>query len=153
MRLFAPGPPHFAGRAIFRGPPRIPEQGAGIKSAVSYSPDLLIDPLLLLRRFMPLCTTLCRRGAPPRGPILFHYLSKCSLSYISISLYFALYAALLLSHLFSVLFALLLSPPLFIPLYAASHRFSWFLFLFFCVCVLVHHAQSLAKSIFQKHIA
>jgi hypothetical protein len=58
--LFAPGPPHFAGRAIFRGPPRIPEQGASIKSAVSYSSGLFIDPLLLLRRFMPLCIILCR---------------------------------------------------------------------------------------------
>ena len=58
--MFAPGPPQFAGRAIFRGPPRIPEQGAGIKSAVSYSSGLFIDPLLLLRRFMPRCTILCR---------------------------------------------------------------------------------------------
>ena len=65
--------------------------------------------------YSPLLSSLCT-------PLL--YLSKCSLSYISRSFYFALYAALLLSPLFSVLFALLLSPPLFIPLYAASHRFS-----------------------------
>ena len=58
--MFAPGPPQFAGRAIFRGPPRIPEQGASIKSAVSYSSGLFIDPLLLLCRFMQLCTILCR---------------------------------------------------------------------------------------------
>ena len=71
--------------------------------------------------YSPLLSSLCT-------PLL--YLSKCSLSYISISLCFALYAALLLSPLFSVLFALLLSPPLFIPLYAALHRSSWFLLSF-----------------------
>ena len=99
-RLFAPGPPHFAGRAIFRGPPRIPEQGAGIKSAVFYSPDLLIDPLLLLRRLMQLYTTLCR--------------------FILLDADFMLAAPLLSVRLLSYLFcsALLLSPFL-LPLYAA----------------------------------
>ena len=58
--MFAPGPPQFAGRAIFRGPPHIPEQGTGIKSTVSYSSGLFIGPLLLLRRFMPLYIILCR---------------------------------------------------------------------------------------------
>ena len=100
MRLFAPGPPHFAGRAIFRGPPRIPEQGTGIKSAVSYSSGLFIDPLLLLRRFMPLCIILCR-----------FILHDADLMLVA-----PLLSVRRLSYLFCS--ALLLS-PLLLPLYAA----------------------------------
>ena len=142
--MFAPGPPHFAGRAIFRRPPQIPEQGAGIKSAVSSSSGLLIDPLLLLRRFMPLCTTLCRRGAPPRDSFYF-MISQSVLFQIFIYhfiLLFMLSSFCLLSSLScSLSSCLLLSLYRFIPLYTDPHDSS---FLFFCVCVLVHHAQSLA---------
>ena len=142
--MCAPGPPHFAGRAIFRGPPRIPEQGASIKSAVSYSSGLFIDPLLLLCRFMPLCTTLCRRGAPPRDPFYFIIFQSvlCHISLYHFILLFMLPSFCLLSSLScSLSSCLLLSLYRFIPLYTDPHDSS---FLFFCVCVLVHHAQSLA---------
>ena len=132
------------GRAIFRGPPRIPEQGASIKSAVSYSSGLLIDPLLLLRRFMPLCTTLCRRGAPPRDPFYFIIFQSvlCHISLYHFILLFMLPSICLLSSLScSLSSCLFLCLYRFIPLYTNPHDSS---FLFFCVCVLVHHAQSLA---------
>ena len=72
--------------------------------------------------------------------ILMANLSKCSFSYLFISLYFALYAVLLLSPLFSVLLALLLS-PLFIPLYTALHKSSWFL-LSFLLCLRVSPSRT-----------
>ena len=132
MRLFAPGPPHFAGRAIFRGPPHIPEQGAGIKSAVSYSSGLFIDPLFLST---PLC-------CPLFVPLSFIFQSVlCHISLYHFILLFMLPSFCLLSSLSCSLSSCLLSLYRFIPLYTNPHDSS---FLFFCVCVLVHHAQSLA---------
>ena len=131
-----------AGRAIFRGPPRIPEQGAGIKSAVSYSSGLFIDPLLLLRRLMPLCTTLCRRGAPPKDPFYFFIFQSilCHRSLYHVILLFMLPSICLLSSLScSLSSCLLLSLYRFIPLYTDPHDSFFLLF-----CMLVHHAQSLA---------
>ena len=139
--MFAPGPPHFAGRAIFRGPPHIPEQGAGIKSAVSYSSGLLIDPLLLLRRFMPLYTTLCRRGAPPRDPFYF-MIFQSVLFHISLYhfiLLFMLSSFCLLSSLScSLSSCLFLCLYRFIQLYTDIHDSLWLL-----LCIF-HDAQSLA---------
>ena len=114
---------------------------AGIKPAVSYSPDLLIDPLLLLRRLMPLCTSLCRRGAPPRDPVSFIiFLSVlCHISPYHLMLLFMLPSICLLSSLSCSLSCLLLSLYRFIPLYT-DHHASFFLFFW----VLVLHAQSLA---------
>ena len=110
-----------------------------------YCPSLnMFFMLTLCGCFMPLCTTLCRRGAPPRDPFYFIIFQSvlCHICLYHFILLFMLPSFCLLSSLScSLSSCLFLCLYRFIPLYTNPHDSS---FLFFCVCVLVHHAQSLA---------
>ena len=118
--MFAPGPPKFAGRAISRRPPQIPEQGAGINQLFLI---LLVSLLILSCCFVALCrfVLLYADGALRQGT---HVISLSFKVFFVIYLYITLFCSLCCPPSVSSLLCPARSPPVSSSLYTALCRFT-----------------------------